>query len=115
MATAVRPHLNSPQEVTVSNSPSNVIYRCGELVPTPGTYLVIHRNHRSAHAAKVRFTAFPECAQCGQSVRFIPSNAEKGQPTDWLRRDPDFRHVLSGKGRTKAARKKRKIGLSAVA
>ncbi len=113
MATAVRPHVNSPQRV-ISDHPSDVIYRCGELVPTPGTYLVMHRNHRSAHAAKVRFTAFPECAQCGQSVRFMTADAEKTQPTEWLRRDPDFRHVLAGKGRTKAARTRKKIGLSAV-
>jgi hypothetical protein len=54
-----------------------------------------------AHEAKVRFTTFPPCAKCGHAVRFLPSKSEKAHPTEWLRRDPDFRHVLAVKKRSK--------------
>ncbi len=75
-----------------------VLFRAGDDVPAPGSYWVWHHQHRAAHAAKVRFPVFPECAQCGRDVRYLPMSAESSAP-EWLRRDPDFRHALIRKGR----------------
>jgi hypothetical protein len=74
-----------------------VVYRAGDPVPVPGTYWVWHSKHREAHASKVRFTVFPNCAHCGDKVRFHPAEERKGLLTEWLRRDPDFKQSLAGK------------------
>ena len=71
--------------------------RAGDPVPVPGTYWVWHSKHREAHASKVRFTVFPNCAQCGDKVRFQPAEERKGLLTEWLRRDPDFKTALMHK------------------
>jgi hypothetical protein len=76
---------------------SQIVYRAGDPVPVPGTYWVWHSKHRQAHASKVRFTVFPSCAQCGSSVRYEPAEDRKGLLTEWLRRDPDFKHALTRK------------------
>ena len=83
-------------------SAETTVYRVGDPVPTPGTYWVSHQKHRPVHAAKVRFTAFPPCAQCGNKVRFITAVPEKRLVAEWLRRDPDFKEAL------KTVRRRRK-------
>jgi hypothetical protein len=116
LATAVRPHHSALFEEIVSN-PSNPVesypasaprtaslfFRAGDQVPAPGSYRVWHKHHRTIHAAKVRFTVFPACAQCGESVRYLPIDEQKSSASEWLRRDPDFRYALAGKGRKKTA------------
>ncbi len=92
MATAVRTQF-APEKLSAAQT-ATVIYRSGNVVPSPGTYWVCHHKHRETHAAKVRFTVFPQCAQCGTRVRFVPSGPEKGRIAEWLRRDPDFKQAL---------------------
>jgi len=113
LASAVRPHnsalldeivsnASSTVEITVSSTEiGNSFFRAGDEVPSPGSYWVWHKKHRSVHAAKVRFTTFPACKQCGESVRYIPIDGEKSTATEWLRRDPDFRYALIRKGKIK--------------
>ncbi len=99
MATAVRADFSSNESTSATQIarpriPQAVTFRCGDAVPAPGTYWVIHQKHRETHASKVRFTMFPPCAQCGNKVRFIAADGEKGRITEWLRRDPDFKQAL---------------------
>ncbi len=98
MATAVRDPFSSND--SSENKPATtgkaraITYHPGQPVPAPGTYWVCHQSHRPTHAAKVRFTVFPSCAQCGTKVKYLPAEAQKGLITQWLRRDPDFKQAL---------------------
>lgn len=115
MATAVNSQPASPERERKQNqfsaaatakqtAKAAAVYRPGDRVPAPGTYWVWHNEHRACHPAKVRFVAFPPCAQCGDQVRFEPADESKSMPTEWLRRDPDFRYAL-------ARRRPLKIGM----
>ena len=115
MASAGQPHdsvfeevvsnASSPAELSVAaaSKTGSAFFRAGDEVPAPGTYWVWHKHHRDAHAAKVRFTVFPACAQCGESVRYIPIDEKEPTASEWLRRDPDFRYALVRKGKGKTA------------
>src|SRR4051812_13489295 len=96
VATAVRSQFASHENFSAAQTtPTHqVSYLCGDVVPAPGTYWVCHYKHRDTHASKVRFTAFPPCAQCGTRVRFTPAEPEKSRIAEWLRRDPDFKQAL---------------------
>lgn len=62
----------------------------GEKVAAPGTFWVHHYRHRISHQARVKFAIFPECATCGNKVRFEPVAVATTDSVDWLRQDRDF-------------------------
>jgi hypothetical protein len=112
VATAIRSHsfvedlissASNPAELSVvtTHKPGALLYAAGDQVPAPGSYWIWHHHHRSPHSAKVRFTVFPKCAQCGNNVRYL---SMQGEPTatEWLRRDPDFKHALTGRANRKS-------------
>lgn len=50
----------------------NQIYRPGEQVRHGGIYRVLHAAHRLPHEVTVpEGTVLPQCARCGQRVRFL--------------------------------------------
>ena len=69
-------------------------FKPGERVPDAGLYWVHHYQHRLAHLARVRYAAFPECAQCGDRVRFERAPLDTDRKAMWLREDVDFRHAI---------------------
>ncbi len=120
MATAIRSHLDSLLEDLTSSATSTAelsvafashigcaLYRPGDEVPAAGSFWVWHNQHRPVHAAKVRFTTFPACAQCGEDVRYLPVKGQRFA-SEWLRRDPDFMQSLAVK-RRKSSFLKRKL------
>lgn len=66
----------------------------GEKVATPGTFWVHHYRHRISHQARVKFAIFPQCATCGDKVRFEPAAVETTDSIDWLRQDRDFEWAI---------------------
>ena len=65
-------------------------FRPGDPVPEGKTYWVNHYRHRLAHLAKVQMARFPECAQCGERVRFEPAPLQRDGSVPLLRYDRDF-------------------------
>jgi hypothetical protein len=46
-------------------------HRPGESVPETGVYVAVHNAHRPTHEVILRKgDVFPNCAQCGEAVRF---------------------------------------------
>jgi hypothetical protein len=109
LAIASRSHPLSPERTPTLASAATrsaeapTTYRSGDAVPGPGTYWIWHSAHRPCHPAKVRFAVFPACAQCGHRVRFQPAESAKHMPTEWLRRDPDFKYALARRRPAKIA------------
>jgi len=60
---------------------------------TPGIYWVHHYQHRLAHLCRIALEHFPECAKCGDKVRFTAAEANADPTASWLRLDPDFRET----------------------
>ncbi len=69
-------------------------FKPGDRVPDSGLYWVHHYQHRLAHLARIRYQSFPECAQCGERVRFERAPMDTDPKAMWLREDVDFRHAL---------------------
>jgi hypothetical protein len=62
-------------------------YRPGDLAPNSGVYRVVHHAHRLPHDVTIeRETVLPECARCGDHVRFAYL-----EPAAFVRDDYDFR------------------------
>lgn len=70
-------------------------FKPGDPVPDRGLYWVHHYQHRLAHLAKIRFQAFPGCAQCHERVRFERAAQDADPKAMWLREDVDFRHAVN--------------------
>jgi hypothetical protein len=68
-------------------------FKPGDSVPEPRCFWVNHYQHRLAHLATVLFDFFPECAQCGNKVRFETATPREGTKVDLLRDDRDFCHA----------------------
>jgi hypothetical protein len=50
---------------------AKIVFRTGQTVPRTAVYTVRHTSHRQAHDAVLRKDElFPECARCGNKVRF---------------------------------------------
>lgn len=73
-------------------------FKPGDLVPEKSLYWVHHYQHRLAHVSRVLvFDRFPECAQCGNRVRFEPASDDAEPKAMRLSDDVDFRHAASAK------------------
>ena len=62
----------------------------GEPVTNRGIFWVHHYRHRISHQARIRFALFPECATCGDKVRYEIAHTESSEGVTWLREDRDF-------------------------
>jgi hypothetical protein len=52
-------------------------HRPGETVPETGVYVAVHDAHRPTHEVILRKgDVFPNCAQCGNAVRFEAATGE---------------------------------------
>ena len=70
-------------------------FKPGDRVPHSGVFLVYHQGHRRDHEATLMGgQLFPECARCGDQVRFRMLRAAES-----IDRDRDFR-VKRAAGRT---------------
>jgi RNase P subunit RPR2 len=50
---------------------AKIVFQPGQTVPRTAVYTVRHTSHRQAHDAVLRKDeVFPECARCGNKVRF---------------------------------------------
>lgn len=48
------------------------VFQPGDLVPESGVYTVMHDAHRQQHSATIfKGRHFPQCARCGDKVRFV--------------------------------------------
>lgn len=48
------------------------VFQPGDLVPESGVYTVVHDHHRQEHSATIfKGHHFPQCARCGDKVRFM--------------------------------------------
>ena len=48
------------------------VFQPGDLVPESGVYTVVHDHHRQEHSATIfKGRHFPQCARCGDKVRFM--------------------------------------------
>lgn len=48
-----------------------ILFKPGEVVPTGGIYLVVHKGHRDMHEVSLSADEkFPACRECGNRVRF---------------------------------------------
>lgn len=53
-------------------SKSEQVFQPGDLVPESGVYTVVHDHHRQRHTAAIfKGRHFPQCARCGDKVRFL--------------------------------------------
>jgi hypothetical protein len=62
----------------------------GEPVRATGIFWVHHNRHRISHQARIKFALFPECATCGDKVRYEIAETESSDGVTWLREDRDF-------------------------
>jgi hypothetical protein len=55
------------------------VYRPSQAVPVSGVYRVEHDAHRDAHEATLlEGESFPNCAVCGERVRFVLKHRANG-------------------------------------
>ena len=78
-------------------------FKPGDSVPEGGAYWVHHYQHRLAHLARTNLKRFPQCAQCGEKVRFEQAPPGSEAKASWLRFDVDFRDQAEGDERGRAA------------
>ncbi len=70
-----------------SASKAEQVFRPGEVVPESGVYTVVHDGHRERHPATIfQGGRFPQCARCGNAVRFVLS-----RPAALISEDADFK------------------------
>lgn len=71
------------------------VFQPGELVRESGVYAVVHDQHRERHSATIfHGDRFPQCARCGQLVRFILL-----RPAALISEDADFKQgSAAGRG-----------------
>jgi hypothetical protein len=62
----------------------------GEPVRESAIFWVHHYRHRISHQARIKFAFFPECATCGDKVRYEIAQTESSDGVTWLREDRDF-------------------------
>ena len=66
----------------------------GEEVPESGVYTVVHKDHRQRHSATIsKGDRFPQCARCGNGVRFMLA-----RPAILISEDLDFTQSSSAPG-----------------
>lgn len=65
------------------------VFQPGDLVPESGVYTVVHNQHRQRHTATIfKGRHFPQCARCGDRVRFLLL-----QRATLILEDVDFRQL----------------------
>ena len=76
-------------------SKAEQVFQPGETVPESGVYAVLHAHHRERHSATIfKGDRFPQCARCGNEVRFTLL-----RPAASISEDADFHQPPAG-GRT---------------
>ena len=62
-------------------------FKPGETVSESGVYTVVHDGHRQKHSATIfKGEKFPQCARCGDNVRFVLL-----RPSTLISEDVDFK------------------------
>ena len=74
-------------------SKAEQVFQPGETVPESGVYTVLHEQHREKHSATIfKGDRFPQCARCGNEVRFMLS-----RPAALISEDADFHQPPAGR------------------
>ena len=75
-------------------SKAEQVFQPGEVVPESGVYTVVHKDHRQRHSATIfKGDRFPQCARCGNGVRFMLA-----RPAILISEDLDFTQLSSTPG-----------------